>query len=81
MPGGPLRVMARYASGLFVVFYFVTVAQIVWVCEMFEKSGSTGYVLFFGFTLPIRRTLLSTILIQASTMYSQGTGGHLSNDM
>jgi hypothetical protein len=81
MPEGPLRIGALYVPWLFVVFYIVTVAQIVWVCEMNEELSSTGYVLFFVSTLRIHLTLLCTILIQYSTMLCQGTSGHLSNDM
>jgi hypothetical protein len=43
---GPLRVWALYASGFFVVFYVVTVAQFLWVCEVYEPHP-TGFVPFF----------------------------------
>jgi hypothetical protein len=44
MPGGPLRVVALYVSGVFVAFYVVTVAQIVWVCEMNVQLNKAGSV-------------------------------------
>jgi hypothetical protein len=58
MPGGPLKTVALYVTGLFVVFYVVTVAQIVWVCEMNVQSTHTGSVPFFSSMLRIRLTLL-----------------------
>ena len=58
MPGGPLRIAALYVSGLFVVFYMVTVAQFIWVCEMNEEPNDAGYVAFFGSTRHIRLALL-----------------------
>jgi hypothetical protein len=56
MPGGALRVVALYVSGLFVVFYVLIIAQYAWVCEMNEQPTSTGYVRFFGATLHILLT-------------------------
>jgi hypothetical protein len=47
MGSSPLKVGALYASGLFVVFYVVTVAQFLWVCEVYEPHP-TEYVTFFG---------------------------------
>ena len=44
IPGGSLRVMALYVSGLFVVFYVVIIAQFVWVCEMNIEPNSSGCV-------------------------------------
>ena len=58
IPGGPLRIWALYVSGLFVVFYAVIFAQIIWVCAVHEQLNSVGYVPFFDSTLRIRLTLL-----------------------
>jgi hypothetical protein len=58
MPGGPLRDGALYVSGLFVVFYVVIVAQIVWVCERNDQLNHAGYVLFLCSTPRIRLTSL-----------------------
>jgi hypothetical protein len=44
MPCGPLRIVALYVSGLFVVFYVVIIAQFVWVCEISIEPNSSGYV-------------------------------------
>jgi hypothetical protein len=48
IPGGPLRSGALYVSGLFVMLYILTIAQIVWVCQMDEERDYTGYVSFCG---------------------------------
>jgi hypothetical protein len=45
---GPLRVGALYVSGLLLMLYLVTIAQIIWVCQMNEKQDHTGYVSFCG---------------------------------
>jgi hypothetical protein len=58
MPGGPLRNVALFVSGLFVVLYGVIVAQIIWVCEMNERSNHAGYIPFFCSTSRIRLTSL-----------------------
>jgi hypothetical protein len=42
MPDGPLRVGALYVSALFVVFYVMIVAQLVWVCEANEEPNTVG---------------------------------------
>jgi hypothetical protein len=58
MPDGPLRVRALYVSGLFVVFFAVAVAQLIWVCETNVEPNTTGYApKFSGSTLRIRLTL------------------------
>jgi hypothetical protein len=49
---GPLRVGALYASGLFVVFYILIIAQFLWVCEVYVsiEPHQVGYISFFGST-------------------------------
>ena len=49
MLDGPLRVMALYVSGLFVVFYVVMFTQFISVCQRSIKPNSSEYVLVFGF--------------------------------
>jgi hypothetical protein len=63
MPGGPLRVGALIVSGLFVMFYIVIVAQIVWVCQMNVESNHTGYVAFYKlhFSDPAHFTIMVLI--------------------